>query len=165
MVDEYNHRVMNQGIPPEEMHAVCVELKGEDGELDGSQFDVIVVSIIWAISSRHSADRFVFSQCALAYHHFSSIQQVSSILAHFLKPGGCLLVADIMKGDEWQEVIPQEFHHVVAHTGGLSESEMREAFEGAGLESFSFERATTAMKHGKHVDFFIAKGTKPDGQQ
>lgn len=107
----------------------------------------------------------LFFQCALAYHHFSSILQVSSILAHFLKPGGCLLVADILKGDEWQEVIPQEFHHVVAHTGGLSESEMREAFEGAGLQSFSFERATTAMKHGKHVDFFIAKGTKPDGQQ
>lgn len=60
MVDEYNHRVMNQGIPPEEMHAVCVELKGEDGELEGARFDVIVVGIIWAMSSRHSADQFVF---------------------------------------------------------------------------------------------------------
>lgn len=46
MVDEYNHRVMNQGISTEEMRAVCVELKGEDGELDGARFDVIVVGII-----------------------------------------------------------------------------------------------------------------------
>lgn len=106
----------------------------------------------------------MFCQCALAYHHFSSIEEISRILAGFLKPGGCLLVADIMKGDEWQEVIPEEFHHVVAHTGGLSEAEMRKAFEIAGLNSFTFEKATTAMKHGKHVDFFLAKGVKPDGK-
>jgi 2-polyprenyl-3-methyl-5-hydroxy-6-metoxy-1,4-benzoquinol methylase len=43
MVDVYNTHVTNQGIPPEEMHAVCAELKGVDGELDGARFDVVVV--------------------------------------------------------------------------------------------------------------------------
>jgi len=44
MVDQYNLRVFNQGIPPEEMHAVCAELEGKDGEPEGQKFDVIVVS-------------------------------------------------------------------------------------------------------------------------
>jgi hypothetical protein len=44
LVDIYNERVANQGITPNEMRAICVELKGEEGELDGLKFDVIVVS-------------------------------------------------------------------------------------------------------------------------
>jgi hypothetical protein len=44
-VDRYNQSVCNQGIPPEEMRAVCAELKGRDQELDGLKFDVITVCI------------------------------------------------------------------------------------------------------------------------
>jgi len=44
MVDQFNKRVEYQGIPPEEMQAVCVELKDEPGKLDDERFDVIVVS-------------------------------------------------------------------------------------------------------------------------
>lgn len=44
MVDQYNKRVENQGISPEEMRAIAVELKGEsEDELDGAKFDIIVV--------------------------------------------------------------------------------------------------------------------------
>ena len=43
VVDRYNLSVSNQGIPPEEMRAVCAELKGGDEELDGLKFDVITV--------------------------------------------------------------------------------------------------------------------------
>jgi cyclopropane fatty-acyl-phospholipid synthase-like methyltransferase len=43
LVDNYNQRVANQGITPDEMHAVCAELKGVEGELEGLKFDVIVV--------------------------------------------------------------------------------------------------------------------------
>jgi len=43
LVDIYNERVSNQGITPDEMRAVCVELKGEEGELESLKFDVIVV--------------------------------------------------------------------------------------------------------------------------
>lgn len=46
MVDWYNTRVANQGLDPEEMKAICVELKGEQqpDELDGVKFDVVIVS-------------------------------------------------------------------------------------------------------------------------
>ena len=44
-VDQYNTRVSNQGIPPEEMRAICLELKGTGDELDGTKFDIITVGI------------------------------------------------------------------------------------------------------------------------
>ena len=52
MVDRYNHRVSNQGILPEEMRAVCAELKGTDGELDDLKFDVITVCLFSKITSK-----------------------------------------------------------------------------------------------------------------
>lgn len=79
MVDYYNQRVFNQGIPPEEMRAVCAELTGADTDLDGKKFDIIV--------------------CSQAYHHFADIAAVTRILASLLKPNGRLFVADLMKYD------------------------------------------------------------------
>ena len=43
MVDLYNETGEKEGFGA--MKAVCAELKGGDGELDGQRFDVIVVSI------------------------------------------------------------------------------------------------------------------------
>lgn len=43
MVDQFNLRAFNQGIPPEEMKAVCFDLKREAHELCGTKFNVIVV--------------------------------------------------------------------------------------------------------------------------
>lgn len=42
-VDVYNKYAADNGLASE-MHAVCAELKGAPGELDGAQFDVIIVS-------------------------------------------------------------------------------------------------------------------------
>jgi len=153
MVDQFNKRVENQGIPPEEMRAIAVELKGDsDDELGGAKFDVIV--------------------CASAYHHFTSIEDVTKTLAFFLKVGGSLLVADLEKMDAaqaehvhhdhgfWQH---QEYvKHIVPHRFGFEESDIRVAFEGAGLE-FSYERAIQAKQHGNDVHLFLAKGIKPGG--
>ena len=44
MVDQYNETGEKEGFSG--MKAVCADLKGEDGELDGQKFDVIIVSII-----------------------------------------------------------------------------------------------------------------------
>jgi hypothetical protein len=44
MVDYYNQRVYNQGIPQDQMQALCLHLTGADTDLDGQKFDVIVVS-------------------------------------------------------------------------------------------------------------------------
>ena len=48
MVDLYNETGEKEGFSG--MKAICANLKGEDGELDGRKFDVIIVSI--ALSGR-----------------------------------------------------------------------------------------------------------------
>ena len=45
-VDRYNALAAMLGCAPEEMHAICKELKGEPGELNGAQFDLIVVRAV-----------------------------------------------------------------------------------------------------------------------
>ena len=44
MVDLYNETGEKEGFSG--MKAVCADLKGEDGELDGRKFDVIIASIV-----------------------------------------------------------------------------------------------------------------------
>ncbi|KAL4254415.1 S-adenosyl-L-methionine-dependent methyltransferase superfamily protein [Abortiporus biennis] len=139
MVDQYNLRVSNQGISPDEMKAVCIELKGSGEELDGTKFDLIV--------------------CASSYHHFPSVDETTRILATFLKPGGSLLVTDILKNDESKDILG-DFGHVVAHTSGFSEEEVKGIFERAALGEFSFTKATKAKFHGNEVDMFLARGVK-----
>ncbi|KAF8638784.1 hypothetical protein AX17_001843 [Amanita inopinata Kibby_2008] len=138
MVDQYNLRVSNQGIGAEEMRAICAELEGREGELDGMRFDVIV--------------------CGLAYHHIESTQKVTQVLAHFLKPGGSLLVVDLEKTDS---PIMDSHRHIVPHRNGLEEAVIQHAFESAGLVSFSYRTAFEAKLHGYPVALFLAKGVKP----
>ncbi|KAJ7778728.1 S-adenosyl-L-methionine-dependent methyltransferase [Mycena maculata] len=136
MVDHFAERINNQGIPPEEMRVVCADLKGDDSELDGEKFDVIV--------------------CSAAYHHFASIDDTTQTLSFFLRPGGCLLVADFMKGPGVLPV-PED----VPNNMGFAEADIQKAFVGAGLEAISVDQFTKAKFHGQMVDLFLAKGTKP----
>lgn len=46
MIDQFNKRLYEQGVPPEEMSAVRAQLRGVEGELEGERFDVVVVSIL-----------------------------------------------------------------------------------------------------------------------
>ncbi|TDL15749.1 S-adenosyl-L-methionine-dependent methyltransferase [Rickenella mellea] len=140
MVDQYNLRVSNQGISAEEMHAECVELKGEEGELGGQKFDVVV--------------------CAQAYHHFPSIESVTKILAFFLKPGGALLVVDLIHTDESEE-LHRSHVLMVPHKGGFEEPHVRAAFDFAGLEQFSFKPVTKVTVNSHEMQLFFAKGVKP----
>jgi 2-polyprenyl-3-methyl-5-hydroxy-6-metoxy-1,4-benzoquinol methylase len=142
MVKKYNARMGNQGIPPEEMRAVCTELKGTIDELDGMKFDIIV--------------------CASAFHHFESIETVTRTLTFFLKPGGSLMVADIVKSSDSDKIFQHNASHasIVPHVGGFEEEEILGAFKAAGLQDISFEKATSAKKNGSSVDFFLAKGVK-----
>ncbi|CAA7260916.1 unnamed protein product [Cyclocybe aegerita] len=146
-VDLYNQRVSNQGIPPEEMRAVCVELKGEDGELDGLKFDVII--------------------CSMSYHHFESVEDITRTLSFFLKPGAALLVLDILNTLEGnpdpsgagKTLFDEKFHHIVAHTSGFKEDQIRSMYEGAGLTCAMFD-TMKARYHGQDRAFFLAKGIK-----
>ncbi|OAX36078.1 S-adenosyl-L-methionine-dependent methyltransferase [Rhizopogon vinicolor AM-OR11-026] len=138
MVDQYNQSVANQGIPPEEMRAVCCDLSASPDQLDGMKFDVVV--------------------CASSYHHFPSIKKVTTALASYLKPGGSLLVSDLIKPSSAQQLFPNESRHIVAHNGGFEETDIKSAFEGAGLADFAFVTAGSAKKHGHSVQFFLASG-------
>ncbi|KAG1736891.1 S-adenosyl-L-methionine-dependent methyltransferase [Suillus paluster] len=143
MVDRYNQSVANQGIPHEEMRAVCCDLTATSNQLDGMKFDVVV--------------------CASSYHHFPSIEEVTKALASYLKPGGSLLVADLMKPssvESTQELFPTGAHSIVAHRGGFEEADIKAVFEGAGLINFAFVTAGKAKKQGHPIQFFLASGTK-----
>ncbi|KAH7890065.1 S-adenosyl-L-methionine-dependent methyltransferase [Phlebopus sp. FC_14] len=141
MVDHYNRAVNNQGIPPDEMRAICVaELQEDEKQLSGLTFDVIV--------------------CASSYHHFSSIEKVTNTLVSYLKPAGSLLVADLMKEENAHEIFPENVHHIVAHKGGFSEDDVRSAFEGASLRNFTFRKVADAKHAGHPVSFFLARGDK-----
>lgn len=151
-------RVSLQGIPPEEMRAIRAELKGDGTELDGQKFDVIVVSKSFADRPVLHAD---IPQCAASYHHIVDIDSITRILASFLKPGGSLLVADILKDSDGQEKgeLLQHFRHVVPHSGGFTETEARSNFEQAGLRNIECAKIPMKVKlHGQDVDFFLARG-------
>jgi hypothetical protein len=88
-------------------------------------------------------------------------------LAHFLKPGGALVVVDITR-DGYRNpfhMLPADAHYV-AHKHGFDESDLHKAFESAGL-SFLFD-SETLKGEGEHAggghqhdaDLFIAKGIK-----
>ncbi|OCH94873.1 S-adenosyl-L-methionine-dependent methyltransferase [Obba rivulosa] len=144
-VESYNKRTSELGFAPEKMKAVCAELKGEEHELGGAKFDLIV--------------------CSLSYHHFASIDAITRTLASFLKPGGSLLVADRLPTEETEEKAaedyPENVRHTVAHFNGFDEPEMRRVFEGVGLQQFQFMDGLTGTILGKDFKLFIARGVKP----
>ncbi|PPQ93763.1 hypothetical protein CVT25_008143 [Psilocybe cyanescens] len=144
-VDLFNQYVSEKGISPEKMKAICADLKGVDGELDGFKFDVVT--------------------CSASYHHFKSIDEITKILAFFLKPGGALLIIDNMPRKDAKptdpSIFPEEFGHVVAHINGFTEEVMKKTMEGAGLVSFTFDRIMDFHSHGRDTSLFIAQARKP----
>jgi 2-polyprenyl-3-methyl-5-hydroxy-6-metoxy-1,4-benzoquinol methylase len=99
----------------------------------------------------------------MAYHHFASVEDVTRELVACLKPRGTLAVADILRleADEGEPAIMAKYEFMVAHTRGFSEEEIRRVLEGAGLEEVAFERFASGKREGRHVQFFLATGTKP----
>ncbi|KAM5534036.1 hypothetical protein V8D89_012299 [Ganoderma adspersum] len=142
-VDRFNTQVENQGLEPDEMRAVCVELTGEPSELDGLKFDIVV--------------------CCASYHHFPSIAGTTQVLASFLKPGGSLLIADIKAEEDGRVIFPEVHHHLVPHTCGLSEETMRKAFQRAELVGFEMRESFRAKMRstGEYVRWFVARGVLP----
>ncbi|PIL33006.1 hypothetical protein GSI_04455 [Ganoderma sinense ZZ0214-1] len=142
-VDHFNAQAANQSLEPDEMRAVCAELKGEPGELDGFKFDIVV--------------------CCASYHHFPSIVETTRVLASFLKPGGALLVVGIKAEEDGRVIFPEVHHHLVPHTRGLSEETMHEAFRRAGLAGFEMRESFRAKMRstGEYVRWFVARGVLP----
>ncbi|KAJ6497095.1 S-adenosyl-L-methionine-dependent methyltransferase [Mycena vitilis] len=137
MVDEFNKGAQNHGIPNEQMRAMRADLKGDEAELEGMKFDVVM--------------------CSLAYHHIANIAAVTCILAFFLKPGGTLLVVDYPKMD--YSGVPDAVK-IIAHKGGISEAAIKEVYEGAGLGGFQCVMFKGPKTDNHPEDLFLAKGVK-----
>ncbi|KAI6044389.1 S-adenosyl-L-methionine-dependent methyltransferase [Pisolithus marmoratus] len=137
MVDVYNNSAKEQSLFPDGRKAVRVDRLAEnEPQLEGMLFDVVV--------------------CASSYHHFPSIVDVTKVLVSYLKPGGSLLVTDMIKG----EYPMLQAHHPVPHKGGFEAEDMRTAFETAGLHKFSFAEVASVEFAGYPVTMFLASGEK-----
>ncbi|KAF9557732.1 S-adenosyl-L-methionine-dependent methyltransferase [Agrocybe pediades] len=137
----FNDWVSKQGISSEKMRGIAVELKGEEGELDGMKFDVIT--------------------CTASYHHFEDINKMTKLLAFFLKPGGVLLITDMLKQEEKAVIPGKAFDHIVPHRHGLSEEGLKDAFEGAGLTTFALDHFSRVKIMDMESILFVASGKKP----
>lgn len=88
-------------------------------------------------------------------------------MAFFLKPGGVLLVVDVLKTNhagsdaDAESIFPDHAHHIVAHEAGFTEDNIRTTFASAGLVSLYLEPAIPVKKNDKNFHLFLAKGTKP----
>ncbi|KAF7323453.1 Methyltransf-25 domain-containing protein [Mycena chlorophos] len=132
MVDQFNKSAAEHGIAPEKMRALRVELRGEDQELDGKKFDVVV-----------------------------DIVGTTRLLSFFLKPGGALLIVDFPIMDISKFPDEAAAAAMIAHTHGVSEATMRDAYGQAGLGGFEW-KLFKGPKGGMHPeDVFLAKGVKP----
>lgn len=100
------------------------------------------------------------AQCAAAYHHFPSIDDVTKTLVAYLNPGGSLLVSDIVHTESTREIFPERVHHIVAHRGGFTEEDIRSTFDRAGLKNTTFEIFAQGKHRGHSVDLFLARGDK-----
>ncbi|KAI0434810.1 S-adenosyl-L-methionine-dependent methyltransferase [Xylaria sp. FL1042] len=158
MVAAYNIRAENQGLSPEEMHAVLGDLASEnvDGLLSSpelSNFDIAVVGG--------------------GFHHFGNPELAAKRLVERLKPGGVLLIWDFLPHGpphRHQHHHHHHGHHNAGHAGekkdgkegghdvyhsvmhhGFSEERMREIFTVAGAGTdFKLERIGGGFVLGGH---------------
>ncbi|KAL1720940.1 S-adenosyl-L-methionine-dependent methyltransferase, partial [Schizophyllum commune] len=141
MVERYNERVENQGLEPEDMRAICIDPDDDLREFE-AKFDVAV--------------------CAASYHHFPSIEETTRKLARTLKPGGVLMVADLVKVEGAEDLYTEHGDaSLVYHHGGIAKADIRKTFEEAGLSEPHYSvHDIEAKRKGQPVEFFLITGRK-----
>ncbi|KAG5634465.1 hypothetical protein H0H81_001848 [Sphagnurus paluster] len=188
MVDQFNLRVNNQGIQKEEMEAFCAELKGEPGELRDEKFDVVVcasayhhfkdisdVTRILAYFLKPGGALLVVDlatpeedqahpcQGQEYTHGNEHMHEHTHGNSHNPDQGhehGHGHMHGPLDDHTPGSMFPESVHHIVPHRGGLSEQDMRQAFERAGLVDFRYDRGIVAQEDRR---LFIAKGVKRGG--
>ncbi|RPB01846.1 S-adenosyl-L-methionine-dependent methyltransferase [Choiromyces venosus 120613-1] len=164
MVEKFNEKVRDQGIPEEEMRALVADLCAD--ELDPSLSN----------SEYHNFDVIV---CGFAFHHFSNVKLATERLVERLKPNtGVLLVIDFKSHRPFPSHIANHGGHThhgghphsghghhgesagavlkaldtVVH-GGFSQEDMRKFFEGSGLVDVDFVDVGPNGERGKAITF------------
>ncbi|TEB31439.1 hexaprenyldihydroxybenzoate methyltransferase [Coprinellus micaceus] len=146
MVDLYNQTARNQGLLPDELRAVCVDILDAPGSqpqdpFNGQRFDVVT--------------------CASGYHHFESIEDITKALVSYLKPGGTLIVVDLVQHEDahdLDDLFPDHDGAIVAHRGGFREETVVQAFQRAGLGGIVFCSVMNVKKKGHSLNLFLARG-------
>ncbi|KAH9843657.1 S-adenosyl-L-methionine-dependent methyltransferase [Rhodofomes roseus] len=143
VVDQYNLLASKHELS-DKLKASCVELKA-DGRIGNStkQFDIVL--------------------CTMAYHHFGNPEDVTKILASFVKPGASLLVVDILAISNKADVVLGDKHRdTVPHQGGFGEDRMKDMVTAAGLVDFEMGGLISGLVIDGHaVTPFLARGVKP----
>ncbi|KAG7095860.1 hypothetical protein E1B28_006552 [Marasmius oreades] len=147
MIKEFVKRFEKQELPPTKVRGICQELKGEQGELNGETFDVVV--------------------CSMAYHHFDpkNLQSITDMLASFLKPAGFLAVIDGQPNADGSATIGGNHGNVnpaaLGKTTGFSQADMEGLFNGAGLTFRSYKHVTSfEFPGGGTLNAFLATAQK-----
>ena len=105
---------------------------------------------------------FSAQQCTAAYHHFPDVDDITRVLASFLKPGGSLIITDLMP-EASIDANPEMFKKVAAvvpHTHGFTEAQTRAIFEKAGLKHVDYRFGAEGVYEGRKLVFFVARAVK-----
>lgn len=98
----------------------------------------------------------------MAYHHFAHPEEVTKILASFVKPGGSLLVVDFASNEKKEEIVAEEHRKTVPHAAGFDEDQMKTMFTAAGLGNFEMGILLRDVPiHVYKITSFLARGVKP----
>ncbi|KAK5626913.1 hypothetical protein RRF57_002628 [Xylaria bambusicola] len=166
MVAAYNARAENQGLSPNEMHAIVGDLVSEntDETLSSPElfnFDIAVVGG--------------------GFHHFGNPGLAAKRLVERLKPGGVLLIWDFLPHaprhehhhghhhghDNIGEKKKEESHHNIYHSvmhHGFSEPQMKEIFTAAGTGTdFKLEHIGGGFIIGGHGHHKEGQSTAASG--
>ncbi|KAF9254216.1 S-adenosyl-L-methionine-dependent methyltransferase [Marasmius fiardii PR-910] len=147
MIGQFVKRFEKQSLPPTKVRGICQELKGEQGELDGQTFDIVV--------------------CSMAYHHFDpqNLQNITNILASFLKPEGYLAVIDNQPNADGSSTVGNHananLEGALGRTTGFSRMDMEGLFSESGLTFREYKHVTSFQPPGGGTsNVFIATGQK-----
>ena len=156
--------VCGRNIAPYAGHVICLDATPamlEFGKAECGKAGISNISFIKGYAEELPfLDRsFDIVVSRLAFHHFASVYEPFSEMARVLKPGGKLIMIDMIAGDEAlrDEVDKIERLRDPSHVRDLTLSEMRNLYESNGLELKVQERTDIPVSLEAWMNL-----TKPD---
>ncbi|KAM0079979.1 hypothetical protein ACKRZS_007878 [Fusarium odoratissimum] len=157
MVEQYNMLAEASGFSSDKMRAVHGDIMNPEAspspELDTpdfNDFDLIVM--------------------CMALHHVQDYAAMIQKLSEKLRPGGVLLVIDLVSSSESgcpEATMAKELSNHTMSKMGFTETEVKTVFEKAGLEGWSWrwcsERSKVPEEIGGEQQGFFARGYKGVG--
>ncbi|KAF5538557.1 hypothetical protein FMEXI_9328 [Fusarium mexicanum] len=154
MVEQYNMLTEAAGFSPEKMRAIHGDLMDPEassspelGAPEFNDFDLIVM--------------------CMALHHVQDYTAMIQKLSERLRPGGVLLIIDLVASSESdcpEATMAKDLSNHTMSKMGFTEMEVKTAFEKAGLEDWSWrwcsERSQVPEEIGGEQQGFFARGSK-----